>query len=180
MSTQARWSAAWPCWASALRYVTYSTLPSMEFSPNQQCQSTEALPSASPHQNLLGYSYPTQLNPRRRISPAVVSTKKMKYTVCPNTRCCYRVLVASLRCKLMSHQRCSEHSVHNNSACFVPNSKFVYTSNGLMLTLLSILSSTSIMKTHKQLTATQAFPILDLASQLPDLWIVSQANIPDS
>jgi hypothetical protein len=164
----------------ALRYITYSTLPSMAFLPNQYCQSTEALPSASPHQNLLGYSYPTQLNPRRRISPPVISTKKMKYIVGPNTRCCYRVLVASLRCKLTSHQRCSQHSVHKNSACSVPNSKFIYTSNSLMLTHFSILLSTSIMKTHKQLTATQAFPTLDIASQLPDLWIVSQANIPDS
>jgi hypothetical protein len=144
----------------------------MEFLPYQQCQSTEALPSVSPHQNLLGYSHSTQLNPRR-ISPAVVSTKKIKYIVGPDTRCHYRILVASVRCKLTSHQRCSEHSVHNNSVCSVLNRKFVCASHNLMLTQLSILPSTSTMKTHKQLTVTQAFPNFDLTSQLSDLWNVS-------
>jgi hypothetical protein len=104
------------------------------------------------------------------MSPAVVSTKKMKYIVGPDTRCYYRVLVASLRCKLTSHQRCSEHSVHNNGACSVLNRKFVCTIHSFMLTHLSILPSTSTMKTHKQLSATQAFPSFDLTSQLDRPW----------
>jgi hypothetical protein len=69
----------------------------LEPSAYQQCQSAEAPASASPHQNLILLKSQSVLT--------AVNTGKIRYTIDQTTRCCDRVLVASLRCKLLIERR---------------------------------------------------------------------------